>query len=207
MLDYGFSLEHVLAHINLEGPAGRLEARLDSNNAGRAVLLCHPHPLYGGSMDDLVLDAIAEAHQSAGYDVLRFNFRGVGHSEGSHDNGRGEVDDILAAADWLENAGYDRIILGGYSFGAIMAMAATARRDFDGAVLVAPPVSMAADIRVPSLPLCVITGDEDQIVDAAEVETLFSPGRVHVIHHADHFFHGFHHQIRTIVTAFLRDVT
>ena len=89
----------------LDGPAGRLEALLETpEDAPRAVaLLCHPHPLFGGTMHNKVVHRVARALRASGYAVLRFNFRGVGKSEGRHDLGVGEIDDARAGLDWLRN--------------------------------------------------------------------------------------------------------
>src|SRR5271170_3211541 len=105
---------------NLHGPAGQLEALL---NAGRpdaefAALVCHPHPLFGGTMHNKVVYHATKALSSFGLPVLRFNFRGTGLSAGVHDNGRGERDDVRAAVDWLDRECHLPILFAGFSFGA-----------------------------------------------------------------------------------------
>src|ERR1700685_2113034 len=104
---------------NLRGPAGRLEALLNAGtlNAPYAALVCHPHPLGGGTMHNKVVYHVMKAFQSFGLPVLRFNFRGTELSEGEHDDGRGEQDDVRAALDWLENRLHLPILLAGFSFG------------------------------------------------------------------------------------------
>jgi len=192
-----------LPHISIEGPAGLLEARIDGEG-DTAMVLCHPHPLYGGSMDDLVLEAMARAATKCGISVLRFNFRGVGHSEGVHGGGKGEVDDVLAAVNWLFDQGYRSVDLAGYSFGAVMALRAAAKKVVNRLLLVAPPVSMLQGVPLPALPICVVIGDEDQFVDASGAAKYFDEGaQLHVVPHADHFFHGYHDQITGIFDAFL----
>jgi uncharacterized protein len=104
----------------LEGPAGRLEALLNTGvpDATHAGLVCHPHPLYGGTMHNKVVFHAMKALRSFGFPVLRFNFRGAGHSHGAHDEGRGEADDVRAALDWLEREFHLPIVFAGFSFGA-----------------------------------------------------------------------------------------
>ena len=96
----------------------RLEGVLDRQQAEKAVVLTHPHPLYGGNMDVPLIGLMARCFQSAGIATLRFNFRGTGGSTGEYDNGRGEQDDVLVACEFLTDLGYDQLILAGYSFGA-----------------------------------------------------------------------------------------
>src|SRR6202451_1125124 len=104
----------------LEGPAGRLEALLNQGVEGatHAALVCHPHPRYGGAFHNKVVFHAMKALNSFGFHVLRFNFRGVGMSQGTHDNGVGEVEDVRAALDWLEAEFHLPMIFAGFSFGA-----------------------------------------------------------------------------------------
>src|SRR5256886_15661069 len=104
----------------LSGPTGRLEALLNagSENATHAALVCHPHPLYGGTLHNKVVFHAMKALNSFGFPVLRFNFRGAGLSQGEHDHGLGEVDDVRAALDWLDREFDLPIIFAGFSFGA-----------------------------------------------------------------------------------------
>jgi alpha/beta superfamily hydrolase len=104
----------------LKGPAGRLEALLNEGrpDATHAALVCHPHPLYGGTMHNKVVYHAMKALASFGFPVLRFNFRGAGLSEGEHDKGRGEVEDVRAALDWLDGEFHKPIVFCGFSFGA-----------------------------------------------------------------------------------------
>ena len=104
----------------LDGPAGRLEALLNAGAPGatHAGLVCHPHPLYGGTMHNKVAFHAMKALRSFGFPVLRFNFRGAGRSEGEHDDGRGEMEDVRAALDWLDREFHLPIVFAGFSFGA-----------------------------------------------------------------------------------------
>src|SRR5438045_3079273 len=108
----------------LAGPAGRLEALLNTGvaDATHAALVCHPHPLYGGTMHNKVVYHAMKALSRFGFPVLRFNFRGAGLSEGKHDEGRGEVEDVRAALAWLKQEFHLPIIFCGFSFGAATGM-------------------------------------------------------------------------------------
>lgn len=183
----------------LDGAAGMIEARLDRPTTpvtGGAVL-CHPHPLYGGSMHDAVLDTVATVLLAAGIACLRFNFRGVGASAGRFDNGDGEADDLAAIAtaarDLLPG---QPLWLVGYSFGAFVAWAATGRIAPAHLVLVAPPVGMMTFSGDPpgGCALDVIVGDGDDFAPVDQVNSwahsLRRPGSVHVLAGTDHFFSG-----------------
>src|SRR5579871_4179844 len=108
----------------LQGPAGRLEALLNAGaaHATHAALVCHPHPLYGGTMHNKVVYHAGKALNDFGFPVLRFNFRGAGLSEGEHDAGRGEKQDVQAALDWLKNEYGLPIVFAGFSFGAAVGL-------------------------------------------------------------------------------------
>src|SRR5499433_3302755 len=110
----------------INGPAGRLEALLNSGkeNATHAALVCHPHPVYGGTLHNKVVFHTMKALNSFDFPVLRFNFRGTGLSQGVHDDGRGEVEDVRAALDWLEAEYRVPIIFAGFSFGAAVGLRA-----------------------------------------------------------------------------------
>ena len=105
---------------NLRGPAGRIEALLNEGeeDARYAALVCHPHPLFGGTMHNKVVYHAMKTFHGYGLPVLRFNFRGAGLSEGKHDNGHGEVDDVHATLDWLEREYHRPILFAGFSFGS-----------------------------------------------------------------------------------------
>ena len=187
--------------VDIEGPAGRLEAVLMSpaDPPVAASVLCHAHPLHGGIMHFKLLFRVAKALQGRGYAVLRFNFRGVGLSEGVHDEGRGEQEDVRAAIDWLERElpGLP-IVSGGFSFGSVMALREGAE-DLRVAALVALglPVSVIPDPRglaVAARPRLFVQGENDRFGPAAAirsfVETLPDPKTLVVVPGADHFFSG-----------------
>lgn len=191
--------------MDIPGPAGALEAQLDRSPAasGRFAVLCHPHPQYGGSMHDAVLDILAGALLADGVCCLRFNFRGVGASEGRSSGGSAEAEDLLAAAAWLraEHAP-DELWLGGYSFGASIVWQAAAAIDAQRLLLIAPPVGLMQfsdqDLQAR---IDVFAGDRDDYVDFARLNTL-KGATVHQLAGADHFFMGFQDQLRAqIATA------
>ncbi|MFT4112272.1 alpha/beta hydrolase [Silvibacterium sp.] len=188
---------------DLRGPAGRLEALLNPGapDAPYAVLVCHPHPLGGGTMHNKVVYHAMKAFQSLGLPMLRFNFRGTGLSEGSHDHGHGEQDDVRAALDWL-NARYPLpILLAGFSFGSYVgSRAACGDSRVKGIVLLGPPAhaegrdydfGFLSDCTVPKL---FISGTRDQYgpVDTVEavVAKAASPAELVFVEGADHFFVG-----------------
>ena len=178
--------------MHIPGPAGALVARFDAAaEPGRAsAVLCHPHPLYGGTLEDAVLDCLAQVLLANGVDCLRFNFRGAGGSEGSHDHGHGEVEDLLAAIAWLQTEhGADHLWLGGYSFGANVVWQSLDRAPApERVLLVAPPVGMMDfPPRRVGCPVDVFIGDAD---DFADLDALAAWEGVtsHVIAGANHFF-------------------
>jgi alpha/beta superfamily hydrolase len=167
--------------------------------ATSGAVVCHPHPQYGGSMENDLVIALTEALRGAGFATLRFDFRGVGASGGAYDDGRGEVDDVRAAAALMrKRLAAARVVLGGYSFGSVMALRAGAAEPSAtaGVVAIAPPVRMIGldFLAAVSLPLAFVTGDRDQFCPLATLESArerFAPGStLGLIPGADHFFGG-----------------
>src|SRR3984957_5018281 len=161
---------HVKAVEDLRGPAGRLEAILNtgSENALYAAVICHPHPLGGGTMHNKVVYHAAKVFSSLGWPVLRFNFRGTGLSEGEHD-GRAESGDVQAALDWLSTEYRKPILAAGFSFGAAMGLKAACgdSRVHGFAALGLPTHAQGRDYSSPFLPNCklpklFLSGDRDQ---------------------------------------------
>lgn len=190
------------------GPVSELELVVDSAesvvpNPGLPVaIIAHPHPLHGGTMDNKVVTSLSRMYRLLGIDAVRFNFRGVGGSSGEYDQGRGEVDDVLAVVDYIrqQRAGAE-LMLAGFSFGSAMVAAASevlAARSVPcrHLVLVAPPVDRYSYAPEGSFTCscCLVIGDEDEIVDStvvrAWVETLNTPPKLINIPGAGHFFHG-----------------
>lgn len=198
-----------------DGPAGQLEGVLDRPGGAEpsgAAVVCHPHPQHGGTMDNKVAHTLARAFVRNGFAALRFNFRGTGASEGSFDDGRGEVDDALAAIDWMRtNHPGGPVWLGGFSFGAAIAIRAAVATGVDGLVTVAPAASRFASglDRQPRCPWLIVQGDEDEVVPVDEtVEWVneLEPGpELLIVRGAEHFFHGRLVELREAVIAFVRD--
>jgi uncharacterized protein len=187
----------------IPGPAGPLESRYDAapRPAGKQAVLCHPHPQYGGSLHDGVLDVVARVLLEAGIGVLRFNFRGVGASAGRYDGGRGERSDLQAAAAWLQaEFPSDALWAGGYSFGAWVTWQALGA-DLQPArvLLVAPPIgTMAFAAHTLSMPVDAVAGSADAFIDQTALQAL--PGvRCHLIDGADHFFSGHDRELAEVV--------
>lgn len=190
----------------------RLEGRLSLAPGPDAVVITHPHPLYGGELDNPVVAVLAEVYQQLGYSTLRFNFRGVGASEGTYDDGRGEQDDLRAAADVLVDLGKTVTDLAGYSFGAWINLCldpqlATVRR----LVLVAPPVAYMAFDALPPLPaelaLVVIAGDRDSFAPLdllrKKIPSWHPSGRLHVLPGTDHFYQDALGRLASLMEAVL----
>ena len=180
----------------IPGPVGALEARVTPGETDRWAVLCHPHPLYGGSMDDGVLDVARRCLERAGMGTVLFNFRGVGNSEGQHDGAGGEVDDLATVLWWL--AGNHRVQGGvtliGYSFGSSVAWQGLTRFDDAGpVVLIAPPIGNMAFPDSPGAQGTVIAGSDDAFIDRAARTRFLNEHagmRFVEIPGADHFFSG-----------------
>jgi uncharacterized protein len=176
----------------IAGPAGALETAIDTPAAVRGVaVLCHPHPLHGGTLDNKVVQTLARAFVQMGYRAVRFNFRGVGTSAGTWDAGRGELDDALAVIAAYRDAELP-LVLGGFSFGgSIAAQAAAVTPDVERLVLIAPAVQNFPAPPV-SQPTLLIHGEADDVVPLAAAFDWARPQAlpVTVIPGAGHFFHG-----------------
>lgn len=186
-----------------EGPAGRLEmAVADPGSGTRGVaLLAHPHPLHGGTLDNKVIQTLAKAFLSVGYAAVRFNFRGVGASEGVFDNGRGEIEDVMAVARYSSaRFGAMDLALAGFSFGGYVAAQAAATLKPAKLVLVAPAVNLYTMPTVKGGAL-VVHGEEDDVVPLKDVLAWARPQHlpVTVLPGAGHFFHGMLVPLRELV--------
>ena len=186
---------------DLCGPAGRLEALLNTgrDDAPFAALVCHPHPHGGGTMHNKVVYHAMKAFAGFGLPVLRFNFRGVGLSEGAHDQGYGEQDDVKAALDWLERNFNRPILFAGFSFGSNVGLRACCGDPrVKGLIGIGLPVRAAGrDYTYGFLPKCIqpkllLSGDHDQYGPREVMEGIFArapePKELHWITGADHFF-------------------
>jgi len=196
-----------------EGPAGQLEAILKEpdGSATRVAIVCHPHPLFGGTMHNKVVFRLARAFQDAGFAVLRFNFRGTGRSQGQHDNGLGERDDLKAAMNFVEGK-YPgaELWVAGFSFGSMVMLRAVACDERVRAIVAAGvPVSRYdfSDIVQCNKPKLFVQGALDQFGAPKDLETLFAvldePKQLKIIEGADHFFEGHFAELSQAVSAFL----
>ncbi len=193
-------------------PAGplTLEGLIDQRPGRKGVVVTHPHPLYGGDMHNNVVGAVAASYARAGYTTLRFNFRGVGESDGVYDNGEGEKEDVRNALQALAQRGAETIHLAGYSFGAwVNAAVLDTLPEVDTAVMVSPPVDFMDFSFLGSTPRIrlVVTGERDDIAGAARVEAMlpqWNPKAVfHVIQGADHFYGGREQALQSVLGRFL----
>lgn len=201
---------------SVAGPAGAIEALLDlpvedAAPRGTAVI-AHPHPLFGGTMDNKVVQTIARAFVQSGWRAVRFNFRGVGASEGVYDEGRGELQDLLAVI--ARSAAEGQLALAGFSFGAFVtshAVATVAPRQPEAVVLVGTAASrftvapIAAELHDRTL---VLHGEQDDTVPLADAMTWARPQTlpVTVVPGGGHFFHGQLPLLRSLVVRHLRTV-
>ena len=197
----------------ITGPAGALQIRaeLPAEDRGEALaVVCHPHPLFEGTMDNKVVHTLARGCTRLGAPAVRFNFRGVGRSEGAHDEGRGEVDDALATIDWAAARWPGRALwLLGFSFGGVIAARAALQREPSRLVTIAPAVTrLTLDAGEDSPPhWLIVQGEDDDVVPAADVMDWLnqaSPGpELVMLPGAGHFFHGRLAELREIVEEFL----
>jgi hypothetical protein len=192
-----------LRSVSIDGPAGRLEAVLTEGapEAAFSALVCHPHPLYGGTLHNKVVYRAAKVlHAEFGLPVLRFNFRGVGLSQGVYD-GEAEQQDVLAAVDWLERKFTRPVVVAGFSFGAGMALTACWQRPGIHALALLGLASQIGDRHFSysflsgcTLPKLFLSGDSDQFAPAAQLAGLVAsaaePKRLVLLPRTDHFFTG-----------------
>ena len=202
----------------IAGPAGRIEAALDLPEPDAVpqpvlAIVCHPLPTEGGSMHNKVVTMTARALRESGITTLRFNFRGVGQSEGVFDDGQGELDDLRAVAAWARAEHPDKALwLAGFSFGAWVSLRAAVELGAAALVSIAPPVGRSwsfDDIAIPSIPWLLIQGEADEIVDAGAVfewvATLPTPPRLVKMPDTSHFFHRKLIDLRGAVKNGVRD--
>ena len=185
----------------LNGPVGQLEVLVESpeqtKDESPIVIICHPHPLYGGTMQNKVVHTLAKICVDMGMIAVRFNFRGVGQSEGHFEHGLGEQADCIAVADWVKQHYPQRTIwLAGFSFGSFVAYQSFKKIQAERLLLVAPPVGLFEfetmnDI---AIPWTVIQGKEDEITPpesvAAWVKLQSNPARFYFLDNVSHFFHS-----------------
>jgi uncharacterized protein len=199
----------------IEGPVGPIEALIERPavaEPGMFAVCCHPHPLFGGTLQNKVVHTLARAANDLGVPAIRFNFRGVGGSGGSYDNGVGETEDAVAVAEWgAATFGADQLWAMGFSFGSFVAYGLARERRAARLVMVAPPVQRFDFSRLapPACPWLVAQGDSDELVNHESVldwiRTIEPPPTVELFAGADHFFHGRITELRKRVGGWLGD--
>jgi len=187
-----------------------IEGRLEKSSLQKGVVITHPHPLYGGDMHNNVVAAIARVYRQRGYATMRFNFRGVGHSQGSYGDGVGEQEDVRAAVSYLAHLGIGQIDLAGYSFGAwVNALSIINEPQLANMIMVSPPVAFidfGSISNLGSLGL-IVTGSRDDIAPPDLIKKSYAgwnaAAQFEVISGADHFYAGYLDKLAAILAAYL----
>ena len=192
----------------IPGPAGALQVLEEKpDGAPEAVaVICHPHPLHGGTLNNKVVHQLARSFSDLGAVSIRFNFRGVGGSEGEYDEGDGEQDDLIAVINWA-TARWPGLPLwlGGFSFGGFIAIKVARQVQPACLVSVAPAVNFFPDedLQLTGIEWLLVQGDADDIVPVAEVtrwlDTLQYQPRLALLKDAGHFFHGRLNELRQVI--------
>ena len=185
--------------VMIEGPAGLLEASAEEGSGADApyALICHPHPLFGGTMDNKVVTTVARALGACGMPTIRFNFRSIGASAGTYDEGRGETADAAAVAAWGAKRWPARqVVIAGFSFGAYVAMRLAQTLIPARLITIAPPIGRFefTAFSAPDCPWLIVQGEADDVVDPQAVRTWAGAHgpKAHLVMLAGvgHFFHG-----------------
>ena len=201
-----------------------MEALLNAGaeDATHAALVCHPHPMFGGTLHNKVVFHAMKALNSFGFPVLRFNFRGAGLSQGEHDHGQGEVDDVRTALDWIDAEFHLPLVFAGFSFGAAVGLRAACPDARVKAMigLGTPVVPVAADTESPRTytyeclqdcgkPKLFVSGARDQFGPRAKLEALVAslpePKKLVLIEGADHFFEGRLRELREAIEGWVKE--
>jgi len=184
----------------LPGPAGRLELATCAAKPGEAragtVVICHPHPQHGGSLRNKVVTMLERSLRESGLDTVRFNFRGVGESEGTYDEGDGESGDLVAVAQWVRRVHpHDALWLAGFSFGSYVVLRTARSLAANALITVAPPVGRwdFEGVAMPECPWLIVQGEDDEVVEPQAVfewvETLDPQPTLVRMPETGHFFH------------------
>jgi alpha/beta superfamily hydrolase len=207
-----------MPEVVIPGPVGRLEGRYNHSRSARApIALClQPHPAHGGTMNNRLVYSLFHACTRAGFSVLRFNFRGVGKSQGSYGGGEGELADAASALDWLQtmNPNAREVWVGGFSFGAYVAMQLLMRRpEIDRFISIAPPANMFDFGFLAPCPSSgiIVQGGKDTIVPIASVDRLVDKLKLqkditvdyHVLRDAGHFFNNEQADIDALIDDYI----
>ena len=191
---------------SIDGPAGAIECAIDlpAGEVRGVAVVCHPHPLHGGTMDNKVAQTLARGFVALGYRAVRFNFRGVGQSAGTFDNGEGETEDALAVLRHVRLRFGEAlpVALAGFSFGSFVQARVAQQVEAQGLVLVGPAVTRIGMQTVPAETI-VVHGEEDDVVPLADVFAWARPQQLPIIVFpgCGHFFHGRLAHLARVVTA------
>ena len=196
-------------NISISAGSVTLDGKMEFQGESRGVVITHPHPLYGGSMNNNVVGSLQRAFRSAGYATLRINFRGVGQSSGDFDEGIGEQEDVLSALSFFKNQGVSSLALAGYSFGAWVNSKISSPEGLFLSVWVSPPIAfldMPLD-QIKLLPGLIVAGDRDDLCPLPTLKTLVSqlapPPAFEILPGTDHFFWGKEHVLEEKIKEFL----
>ncbi len=199
----------------MPGPAGALETLTElpadcGTTPAAFGVICHPHPLYGGTLENKVVWTLARAFQQLGAPTIRFNFRGVGASSGAHDDGRGEVEDARAViAHGRERWPHAALWLAGFSFGGVVALRAAASARPGCLITIAPGITRidVSGVPRPACPWLIVQGEADEVVPAQAVtawaRTLSPAPELLLMPAAGHYFHGRINELRDALVEFL----
>lgn len=186
--------------LTIKGPAGVLEAVVTppvEEKAKILVIICHPHPLYGGTMENKVVTTAGRAFHDLGVWHLRFNFRGIGKSSGQYDEARGEIEDLLAVTAWVKQNFPDyKIWLAGFSFGSYIAMKVALKETVAQLITIAPAINLFNfdEVEHLSCPWLLIVAEQDELIPISQVKEWLShvkkPVQTIIFPKASHFFHG-----------------
>ncbi len=195
-----------MAHVFFESKDGvRIEGIWQGAKNAPAAIITHPHPLYGGTMNNYVLDIIESAFLEKKYATLRFNFRGVGKSSGRYSDGKGEIDDVVGAMAFAVKNGAERVVLAGYSFGAWVNAHLPMHIHPAEMIMISPPVAMMDFSGVATLPSLriVVTGENDEIAPPETIQqhlSLWNPeATLRIIENGDHFYGNSLPALKTIL--------
>jgi uncharacterized protein len=196
--------------VSIAGAEASLEGRLRAGDRGGGVVITHPHPLFGGSMDNNVVCTAGRAFAARRWTTLRFNFRGVGRSTGNYGGGLAEVADLAAALAFLKTRTPGPHYVAGYSFGAFVAARAMLNGlSADGVLLIAPPIAFMDLAFLPEVPALrlIVAGDRDELCPLADLQARLrerrgAPPELMVIAGADHFFGGAEEQLFKVLRDF-----
>jgi uncharacterized protein len=201
------------SHITIDCKNIKLEGILNENSLLKAVIITHPHPLYGGNMDNSVVMSIEKAFFDKGFTTLKFNFRGTCNSTGMFDDGNGEQDDVLAALSFLKaKQGFERVLLAGYSFGAsINAKLVAGGCEIDDHIMVSPPVGFISFDDIKKMPDSglIISGDNDEIAPSKlildHIKRWGIKPKYEIIENCDHFYSNSLEKLENTIKEYLKN--